>query len=208
MKPIRILLADDHAITREGTRRLLEAEPDLEVIAEAANGEEALRLAEELLPDIIVLDISMPGLSGVQVAEVVRRKLPETRIVILTGYDSEQYARALVRLGVSGYLSKTASCEELAAALRAAHFGQPYFQPKVVELLRGTSGPGAGDEPTPREMEVLPLVAEGLRNKEIARRLSTSERTVQFHLSNLFCKLQAGSRTELVHLARQRGWLV
>lgn len=208
MKPIRILLADDHAITREGTRRLLESEPDLEVIGEAGNGEEALRLAEELRPDILVLDISMPGLNGIQVAETIRLKLPEIRIIILTGYESEQYARALVRLGVNGYLSKTASSEELATALRTVQSGQSYFQPAVVELLRDNAAPGTGDEPTPREMEVLLLVAEGLRNKEIARRLSTSERTVQFHLGNLFSKLQAGSRTELVHLARQKGWLV
>ncbi len=208
MSRIRLLLADDHAITREGTRRLLEVEPDLEVIGEAVNGEEALRLAEELRPDIVVLDISMPGLNGVQVSEVLRREFPEIRVVILTGYDSEQYARALVRLGVQGFLSKAASSEELVRALLAVRDGNTYFQPMIAEMLGGGANQSPDDEPTPREMEVLRLVAEGLRNKEIARRLCTSDRTVQFHLGNLFSKLNAGSRTELVHLARRNGWLV
>ena len=208
MSPIRILLADDHAITREGTRRILEGEADLEVAGEAADGEEALRLTEELRPDIVVLDISMPGLNGVQVAEVLRRDLPDIRIVILTGYDSEQYARALVRLGVQGFLSKAASSEELVGALRAVRDGNTYFQPMIVEMLGAGEAPASADEPSPREMEVLRLVAEGLRNRDVARRLCTSDRTVQFHLANLFYKFKAGSRTELVHVARRRGWLV
>lgn len=148
MKPIRILLADDHAITREGTRRLLEAEPDLEVVGEAVDGEEALRLVEESRPDIAVLDISMPNLNGVQVAEAIRRELQGIRIVILTGYDGEQYARALVRLGVQGFLSKAASSHELVEALRTVHAGKTYFQPVVAEML-GNGVNSASEEMNP-----------------------------------------------------------
>jgi DNA-binding NarL/FixJ family response regulator len=207
MSRIRILLADDHAITRDGTRRLLDTEADFEVVAEASDGEEAVRLAQELRPDILLLDISMPRLNGVQVAQVLRQNLPETRIVILTGYGSDQYAQPLVRLGVSGYLSKTASFDELVQALRSVQVGQVCLRPSVVALLAGGTDTAIGDEPTARELQVLRLVAEGHRNRDVARRLGTSERTVQFHLGNLFAKLQAGSRTEVVHRARERGWI-
>ncbi len=203
---IRVLLADDHAITREGTRHLLEAEPDFAVVAEAADGEETVRLAQALRPDIVVLDISMPGLNGIQVGEILRQTVPETRIVVLTGYDNEQYAKALLRLGVSGYLSKTASSRELASALRSAYADRLYVQPPIVSLLTSSLASQA-DEPTPRELEVLRLVAQGQRNRDIARQLHTSERTVQFHLANLFGKLEVGSRTEMVYRARQKGWI-
>ncbi len=204
---IRVLLADDHAITREGTRRLLEADPDFVVVAEAADGEETVRLAQALRPDIVVLDISMPGLNGIQVGEILRETVPESRIVVLTGYDdNEQYARALLRLGVSGYLSKTSSSRELASALRSVYSSRLYFQPSIASLLNASLAPPA-DEPTPRELEVLGLAAQGKRNRDIARQLHTSERTVQFHLANLFGKLQVGSRTEMVYRARQKGWI-
>ncbi len=203
---IRVLLADDHAITREGTRHLLESEPDFAVVAEAADGEETVRLAQALRPDIVVLDISMPRLTGIQVGEILRQTVPETRIVVLTGYDNEQYAKALLRLGVSGYLSKTASSRELTSAIRSAYEDRVYFQPPILSLLNSSLVPQA-DDPTPRELEVLCLAAQGQRNRDIARQLHTSERTVQFHLANLFGKLQVGSRTEMVYRARQKGWI-
>lgn len=205
--PIRVLLADDHAITREGTRRLLEAEGGLRVVAEAADGEEATLLTQDLKPDILLLDISMPGLNGIQVAQILRRTAPETKIVVLTGYDNEQYAQALVHLGASGYLSKTTSSQELIRALRFVHAGHTYFQPAIEETIAVTAGTLATDQLTPRELEVLRLVAEGYRNAEIAKETLTSQRTVQYHLSNLFAKLGANSRTEVVHLARQKGWI-
>lgn len=207
MSQIRILLADDHAITREGTRRLFDAEADFEVIAECADGEETIRLAQELRPDILLLDISMPRLNGIQVAQVIRRTVPETRIVILTGYDNPQYAKAVESLGVAAYLSKTVSSRELIRVLRAVHAEYTLALPETASLGTDKTGSIASDGPTPKELEVLRLVAEGYRNWDIAHRLGIRERTVQFHLSNLFAKLHASSRTELVHRARQVGWL-
>lgn len=204
---MRILLADDHAITREGTRRLLESEADLEVIAEAADGEEAVRLVEALHPDILLLDIRMPRLNGVQVAKHVVSSVPSTGIVVLTGYDNEHYLEALTHLGVRGYLPKSASSRELVSALRAVHAGRSYLRSSVTDLPYETNALDGMRRPTPRELEVLCLVAEGAANHDIATQLSMSQRTVQFHLSRLFAKLDARSRTHMVHVARQRGWI-
>jgi DNA-binding NarL/FixJ family response regulator len=200
---MRVLLADDHTITRQGTQKLLATEADVEIVAEAADGAETVALAEELQPDIVLLDISMPKLNGVQVVEVLRRTAPATRVVVLTGYDNEQYGPALLRLGVRGYLPKSASARELIDVLRAVHRGETYYRSAVASLL----DLGGDDKPTQREMEVLRLVAEGRRNREVAQAISTSERTVQFHLSNLFIKFGVSSRTEMVHHARKKGWI-
>jgi DNA-binding NarL/FixJ family response regulator len=205
MTPTRVLLADDHTITREGTRLLLDAEADIDVIGEAIDGEEAVTLTESMHPDILLLDISMPKLNGVQVASQLSQSMPATSIIILTGYDSEQYARALVRLGVRGYLPKSASSRELVDALRTVARGGVHYQSATEPSPFARPGGSADENLTPREMDVLRLVAEGLRNREIALRLSTSERTVQFHLANLFSKVGASSRTELVHQARKKG---
>jgi len=206
MKCITIVLADDHFVTREGTRRVFDAEPDMKVVAEAADGDETVRLVLELRPDLLVLDISMPGKNGIQVARIIRQTLPDTRIIILTGYDNRQYAEALGRIGVDGLVSKTASASQLAAVARAAISGGS----GPLQFAFAVNTPGAmqtSEEPTSREVEVLHLVAAGLRNRDIAQRLSTSERTVQFHLANLFGKFSAASRTEVVHRARELGWL-
>ncbi len=205
MTVIRILLADDHAITREGTRRFLEAEHDLEVVAEAADGVETVRLAEALHPDILLLDISMPYLDGIQVVRALGVTIAAMRIVVLTGYDNRHYVQTLVRLGVKGYLSKATSSSELVAALRAIHGGGMYLQTQISAQI--PSQATSLEDPTPRELEVLRLAAEGLRNREIAAQLATSERTVKFHLGNLFGKLQVASRTEMTAQARRRGWL-
>jgi DNA-binding NarL/FixJ family response regulator len=198
---IRIVLADDHFVTREGTRRVLDSQPDMDVVAEAADGAETIRLAQAVRPDLVVLDISMPRGNGIEVAREIRQTLPGTRIVVLTGYDNRQYAEAMARLGVDGFLSKTAAAGQLIGAIRAAHAG-------VGTAVRETArGHGCVEQPTTRELEVLHLVAEGRRNREIAERLCTSERTVEFHLGNLFRKLSCRSRTEVVHRARERGLL-
>jgi len=204
---MRILLADDHAITREGTRRLLESEADLNVIAEAADGEEAVRLVEALHPDILLLDIRMPRLNGVQVVKHVMSSVPSIGIVVLTGYDNEHYLEALTRLGVRGYLPKSASSRELVSALRAVFAGRSFLRSSVADLPYETNVLDGTRRLTSRELEVLRLVAEGASNHDIATQLSISQRTVQFHLSRLFTKLDARSRTRVVHLARQRGWI-
>lgn len=208
MSPLRILLADDHTITREGMRRLLAVEPELAVVGEAADGEETVHLATTLHPDILLLDVSMPRLDGIQVAQRLTKALPELKIIVLTGYDQEQYARTLLGLGVHAFLSKAASSREVVHAIRAVHAGQHYVLPAVAELLAAGIGGPLREHLTPRELEVLRLVAEGCGNRTIAQYLKMSARTVQFHLHNLFSKLHATSRTELVHLARQQGWLV
>ncbi len=208
MQPIRILLADDHTTTRAGLRRVLDEEAGLEVVGEAGDGVDAVRLVGELRPDILLLDISMPGLNGVQVAQALQAARAETRIVVLTGYgDSEEYAHALLRLGVKGYLAKTASLVELAGAIRSAHAGQVYVQPEVSALVYDQAREEPEERPTARELDVLRLLAEGQKNAAIAKTLFVTERTVQFHLHNLFGKLHAFSRTEAVHLARKKKWL-
>ncbi len=200
---MRILLADDHTITREGTRRLLEAEADLDVIAEAADGQETVRLARTLCPDIILLDISMPILNGLDVVRIVQATQPKIKIVVLTGYDTEQYVRGLLKLGVQGYLSKSASCREIISALRTVAAGGTCIRrqghPPSPETIASSA------EPTSRELEVLSLVAQGYSNRDIATALSVSTRTVKFHLGNLFGKLDAASRTEVLFKARQQG---
>jgi two-component system, NarL family, response regulator LiaR len=201
MSRIRIVLADDHFVTREGTRQVLDSQPDMDVVAQAADGAETVRLAQAVRPDLVVLDIAMPILNGMEVARQIRQTLPGTRIVVLTGYDNRQYAEALARLGVDSFLSKTAAAGQLIGAIRAAHAG---VQTGVRETAREH---GDVEEPTARELEVLHLVAEGRRNREIAEHLCTSERTVEFHLGNLFRKLSSRSRTEVVHRARERGLL-
>ena len=207
MSRIRVILADDHTVTREGVRQFLDLQEDIEVVAESADGEETARLTQKLAPDVLVLDISMPGKNGIEVARLIRRTTPETRIIILTGYDNAQYAKALMQLGVQGYLSKTATSREIAAAIRSVYKGEVHFQVPAAALFYQRAKLADDEMPTPRELEVLALVAQGFRNRDVALQLSTTERTVTFHLSNLLAKFRASSRTELIHLARQRGWL-
>jgi DNA-binding NarL/FixJ family response regulator len=205
--PIRLLLADDHTITREGTRRLLEAEDGFEVVGEAADGEEAIRLCRQLRPTVLILDVAMPGLNGIQVAQIVREQLLETRIIVLTGFDNEQYAATLLRLGVNGYLSKSVSSRELVSAVRTVAQGGLHIQTLSSGARDSLTAATGKEAPTPREREVLSLVAEGQRNRDIACSLRISERTVQFHIAQLFAKLDASSRTEMVGSARRHGWI-
>jgi len=175
---------------------------------EAADGDETIRLVQQLRPDVLVLDVSMPGRDGIAVARELHERCPETKIVVLTGHgDNPRYARALLRLGVHGYLAKTVAARELVAAIRSVAAGGRYLEPTIVGLVRAPADAGASDRPTAREIEILGLVAEGLRNRDIARRLAMSERTVEFHLGNLFVKLSVSSRTELVLHAQQQSWL-
>jgi DNA-binding NarL/FixJ family response regulator len=201
---MRIVIADDHTITRLGMQQLFQGEDDLQVIAEAGTGSDALRIVEALRPDILLLDINMPGMSGVEVARTLRGTMPELRIVILTGYDDEHYVQTLLQLGVRGYLSKSAPAREVVLAMRAVYAGGTYVQAGLLDPLGSSNG---RDAPTERELDVLRLVAKGYRNHSIAESLAMSERTVHAHLRSLFAKLEVSSRSELTYQARHRGWI-
>jgi DNA-binding NarL/FixJ family response regulator len=212
---IRILLADDHVLVRQGTRELLEREKDLEVIAEAGDGEEAVRLACEYLPDVVLMDIAMPVLNGIDATRRIKSAKPGVSVLVLSAYDDDQYIFALLEAGAAGYLLKNVGADELVRAIRAVAAGEAVLQPsivrRVIDRFAQPDAPRAGENPldqlTERELEVLRLAARGLKNQEIADELSLSVRTVQTHLSNIFGKMGVGSRTEAVLEALKRGWL-
>jgi NarL family two-component system response regulator LiaR len=224
MDKIRILLADDHPILREGLRAVLETQPDFEVIAEAANGLEAMRLAIDLQPDILLLDLEMPLLDGVETIRRLRQQQPHFRIIVFTAFDNDERIIHAVQAGANGYLLKEAPRDELFSAIRITMAGGSLLQPVVAsKLMRHVGGqqPAAGShagmyihspehtlpyEPlTERELEVLKLLAQGMPNKEIAAQLVISERTAKFHVSSIMGKLGATNRTEAVSLAAQKG---
>ena len=217
---IRVLLADDHALVREGTRRLLEAEGDVEVVAEAASGEEAIEAARRLRPNIAIIDIAMPGIGGIQATREIKIYCPETAILILSAYDDEPYLVALIEAGAAGFLLKNVHGQELINAIRAIARGESVLPPLIAEkMMRRLSPQASATNPTnpmnptarasdllsEREFDVLRLAARGLPNKEIARTLGLSIRTVHSHLANIFTKMQVGSRTEAVLLALREG---
>ncbi len=210
---IRIMLADDHALVREGTRRLLEAEPDMRVVAEAASGAEAIAAAERNPPDVIIMDIAMPGGNGIEATRLIKLLCPQSAVLALTAYDDDQYVMALLEAGAAGFLLKNVHGRELVEAVRAVYRGESVLDAAVAaRVLRRMAG-GSPSSPSPeavlseREMEVLREAARGLPNKEIARRMGLSVRTVHTHLGNIFSKLQVGSRTEAVLQALRRGWV-
>ncbi|GAB4331347.1 MAG: response regulator transcription factor [Dehalococcoidia bacterium] len=212
MKPLRVLIAEDHAVVREGTRDILDREEGITVVGEAADGQEAADLAAALQPDIVVLDLRLPVLSGIEAARRIRKLAPSTRILVLSAYDDEDYVLAAMEAGASGYLLKTAHSEEVIGAIYAISRGEVVLQQSVASMLWKARTPAHAqhqrdlDEPTEREMQVLRLAARGLRNKEIARSLQVSVRTVEGHLSHLFNKLGVTSRTEAIVLGAARGW--
>ena len=215
METIRILLADDHVLMREGTRELLEREKDFDVVGEADDGEEAVRLATELQPHVVLMDIAMPRLSGIEATRQIMSIRPATSVLILTGYDDDQYVFALLEAGAAGYLLKDVRARDLVEAIRAVNAGESVLHPviarKVVSRFsQPRSEPAAErelDQLTERELQVLRLAARGLSNRDIARELFLSVRTVQGHLQNVFDKMQVGSRTEAVVQALRQGWL-
>lgn len=208
IRPISVLLADDHALFREPLREWLDEEPDFRVVGEAAGGDEAVRLTHQHRPDLLLLDLAMPGRDGIAVAEALGDAVPETRIVVLTAHDDEESVRRLAGLPISGFLSKSMRLDELAGALRLVHAGHGCFPPTVARFLRADAEPtSTAQPPTPRELDVLRLAAEALRYREIAARLSISERTVHSHVRDLFRKLGVTSRAEMVREARRRGWI-
>jgi len=212
---IRILLADDHAVVRQGTRELLAREADLEVVAEAGDGEEAVRLALVHAPDVAVMDIAMPKLNGIEATRQIKATNPRISVLALSAYDDDQYIFALLEAGAAGYLLKNVSADELVKAIRAVAAGEAVLHPAIARRVVNRFAPSAGAQPaadaldqlTEREVEVLKLAARGLKNQEIAHELSLSVRTVQTHLSNIFSKMAVGSRTEAVLEALRRGWI-
>jgi DNA-binding NarL/FixJ family response regulator len=214
MKTLKILLADDHKMLREGLRVLLDSHPDLEVVGEAASGKEALRQAGALKPDVVVMDLSMPELNGLQAAALLRTRHPAIKVVVLTGHEDESYLSQLCQAGVAGYVLKRSPGEELVQAIRMAAQGQVYFDPALASkaLARQMSGPAAKRE-TPnatlsdREKEVLSLVAWGYSNKEAADQLKVSVKTVETYRVRIAEKLGLRSRTQLVQYALRQGWL-
>jgi DNA-binding NarL/FixJ family response regulator len=208
---IRVLLVDDHMPLRAGTRALLREAADIEVVAEAARGGEALDLAARLQPDVVLLDIKLPDMSGVDVARTLRHELPEIKVLILTAYDYEQYVRTLFAIGVHGYLLKSDSGLELIAAVRAVTRGEQALSAEIkAHLSRNTvrSGVAAAGTLSEREREVLTLVGQGARNKEIAQRLAIKTSTVETYISNAMAKLDVHSRSEALRVAIQRGIIV
>lgn len=206
---IRVLVADDHPMLREGLVAVLDTQQDFEVVGEAADGSEVVRLAERLNPDVILLDLEMPGVDGVAALEKLRSAGSEARTIVFTAYDTDERILGALRAGARGYLLKGASRTEIFDAIRTVHAGGSLLQPVVTNKLLQTMSrieQREETEPlTPREIEVLGVLALGLQNKEIASRLFITERTVKFHVSSLMHKLGAENRTETVTIAAQRG---
>lgn len=216
---IRVILADDHAILRQGTAELLRREPDIDVVGEAANGQEAVELAHRLKPDIVVMDVRMPVLSGVEATRQIRESLPAVQILVLTAHDDDQYVFSLLEAGASGYLLKSAPISELIKAIWLVRAGESPLDPaiarRIVSRMSGGHTPtraSEGDvsmpeELTARELDVLQLLARGLSNRGIGEALFISDRTVQAHLTSVFDKLGVASRLDAVLTAIRRGLL-
>jgi DNA-binding NarL/FixJ family response regulator len=209
---IRILLADDHPMVCRGLRMVLEAEPDLTVVAEAGDGREAVRLALETDVDLAVLDVAMPQLTGLQAAAELKRRRPELRTLMLSMYDSEQYFFEALKAGASGYVLKSAADRDLVEACRAAMRGEPFLYPAAIAALirdyldRAASGEAIPSDPlTPRELEIVKLVAEGHTTGEIADALVIAKKTVEHHRSHILEKLGMRDRVELTRYAIRRG---
>lgn len=212
-KRIRILVVDDHAVVREGIRMVLETDPELKVVGDASSGEEALTLAHQLHPDVIVMDIGMPGLSGFETTQRIREALPDIKILALTVHDSEAYIFQMLGAGAVGYVLKRAPAAEVIQAVKAAYRGEAILHPSVAKLLirdylarvEGGQETTSFDLLSKREREIVKLIAEGRTNRDIAQLLCLSIKTVQAHRANLMRKLGMHDRTELVKYAIRRG---
>lgn len=211
---IRVVMAEDHVLVRQGIRNVLESGGRIQVVGEAGNGREAVELTEQLQPDVVLMDIAMPEMNGIEATRLIKAANPNAAVLVLTAYDDDGYVFALLEAGAAGYLLKNSRSEELSAAVEAVYMGESVLSPAVArKVLRrfhpgadGQSGPEL-DPPTDRELEILRLAAAGLPNKAIASQLALSPRTIQLHLAHIFEKMNVASRTEAVVGALKRGWL-
>jgi DNA-binding NarL/FixJ family response regulator len=196
----RVLVVDDHALHRDGTAQILRAHPDLEVVGDASSGEVALALVNQLNPDVVLLDIRLPGMNGIEVCRRLTRDHPDVRVLMVSAYDEDEYVRGALEAGAAGYLSKTAPGKALVQAVRAVAGGTSVLQSGLTARLMDSSRQHERDayDLTERELAVLSLLAEGLHNREVAARLGISSRTVDRHCDNIYAKLGVGSRTEAV----------
>jgi len=214
MIKIRILLAEDHLLVREGIRDLIQQQRDMEVAGEAADGEEAVRLARKLKPNVVLMDIAMPKLNGIEATKQIKKDLPSTCVLVLTAYDNEEFILAILQAGACGYLLKNIRSEELLNGIRSVFRGETVLHPSILKtVLHRLQDRGEADKPagryrlTPRELEVVELGARGMANKEIAFKLALSDRTVQSHWRNIFTKLAVCSRMEAVMMCIKNEWI-
>ncbi len=212
MEKIKLMVVDDHPTFRDGLSRLLQEEEDLEVVSTPDSGEQAVELAEKLKPSVIIMDISMPGINGIEATKLIKARCPDVSILMVSAYSYQSYILASLRAGASGYLLKNAPLQELIKAVRLIYSGEGVFDMKITgNLLRNLASDKGEkrkdlEELHPRELEILTIAAKGGSNKEIASRLEISERTVQTHLVNIFRKLRVSSRTDAVLKGLRAGW--
>ncbi|MFC1932414.1 response regulator [Chloroflexota bacterium] len=212
MQKIKVLVVDDHTVVRDGICALLTLTGDIEVVGEAANGSEALKLVTELEPNVVLMDIAMPIMGGLEATRRICKEFPETRVLVLTQYDDKEYVFPVIKAGASGFISKVAVSSELASGIRAVYHGDSYLSPSVARLLVEDYQRGGGrvnhdpyEQLTDRERDVLKLVAEGYTTQQIADMLVVSPKTVEGHRTNLMAKLDIHNRTELVKYALRKG---
>lgn len=203
---LSVLLADDHAVVRDGTRQILERDPAITVVGEAADGAQVVRLAEQLAPDVVLLDVALPVMNGIEATRLIRSRPDAPYVLLLSAYDDQDYVVAAIEAGASGYLLKTASAQDVVAAIRAVVHGEVVLHPMLARRLvaRGRDGREVLSD---REREVVRLAAGGLGNRQIADTLSLSIRTVEAHFTSVFNKLGVANRTEAIATAARRGWL-
>jgi two-component system, NarL family, response regulator LiaR len=208
---IRVFLADDHTVLREATAELVDHQPDMEVVGQAGTGEDTVALVKVLLPDVVVMDVAMPRLNGIDATRVIVSECPGIRLLVLSAHEDEQHVIPMLEAGATGYLPKTVSLNDLLAAIRATNQGISVLPPSIASIvvshLSGNAERVSSPIITAREIEVLNLVAQGLTNDQIARRLNLSKRTIESHLTHIFTKLNVFSRTEAVLLAQKKGWI-